>query len=572
MKRAYLSALLAGLVWLLAGACVTEEQDCKEMPASIEEDTSLSGCYLAESTVYVSGATLHLEAGTRIVFSADVGFNVSADAALTAVGTASQPIRFTAAEKKRGFWSGINFHNTNSMANQLEHVVVEYGGGFDYSDLGYTANVNLTSTGDPIRLSVKNCRIRHSAGDGMYISGHGHLAAFAENILTDNAGVAVTIGARAVGGLDDTSTYLGNDVDQVTVIDDLIDADQTWKALDVDYVVENLLRVEEHLIIGADAVLRFAEDAGLTVIDGGALTMVGTAAKPILLTGTDPSRGAWAGVNFHEADSEDNRMEHVTVEYGGASDFGYGNFANVVLSSSGNPVRLSLVNCTLRESAAYGLFLSAPAVVPEFAGNTLTENELGAVEASAEAIGLLDDSSSYQGNDVDIIRVIGEAIDTDRVWSSVDVPYSIAQRIYVAAQLQISAGAQLRFDADAGLMIDAKGALAAAGTADAPVVFTSLWEIPGSWAGINFHDSSSISNRLNHVTIEYGGGYSYSNADPANLSLTSSGDPVRLELTNSTIRHSGGWGLYLHAKAEINGDVDTVNTFSDNLDGDIFPE
>ena len=63
----------------------------------------------------------------------------------------------------------------------------------------------------------------------------------------------------------------------------------------------------------------------------------------------------------------------------------------------------------------------------------------------------------------------------------------------------------LRFDQDAYINVGyyRPGSLRAEGTAEAPIVFTSLeLHRPGSWRGINLYKNASGS--FAHVTFEYG--------------------------------------------------------------------
>ncbi len=98
------------------------------------------------------GETLTIEAGSVLVFEQDARLTVSGDTgALTAVGTASEPIRFTGVAAHPGYWCGLYFNDTHSTDNRLEHVVVEYGGGDASACVGtysnYFGNVLVDSSG-----------------------------------------------------------------------------------------------------------------------------------------------------------------------------------------------------------------------------------------------------------------------------------------------------------------------------------------------------------------------------------------------------------------------------------------
>jgi len=99
---------------------------------------------------------------------------------------------------------------------------------------------------------------------------------------------------------------------------------------------------------------------------------------------------------------------------------------------------------------------------------------------------------------------------------------------------------------------------------DQPIVFTGAEATPEYLDGLRFYESKSPQNRLEYVAIEYGGGYWN-----ANLHLDgSSSSPVQLDVSNSTIRGSASWGIYLD-EAIVNDDIETANTFAGNALGDI---
>ena len=73
--------------------------------------------------------------------------------------------------------------------------------------------------------------------------------------------------------------------------------------------------------------------------------------------------------------------------------------------------RCTITNCTLRESGQYGLTIDQYSVVEGFSGNTLTASALGAASVHCDSAGYLDDSSTYSGNDVDVVVLTGKIVD-----------------------------------------------------------------------------------------------------------------------------------------------------------------
>ncbi len=339
--------------------------------------------------------------------------------------------------------------------------------------------------------------------------------------------------------------------------------------LDGCYLVEASVDVSAELTIAPGSMLLFKKATFLTITSSGTLKAVGTAAKPILFTGEQKVRGHWGGVVIANSTAA-NELQHVTIEYGGSSSISYGQKANLALttSSSTTTVNASITSCTLRESAGYGFFLSDRATVPSFASNTITLNTLGAGYVGDDSAGLLDKSSSFKGNTVDMVWVAATSLGKSRTWPAIDVRYVVSGTLDInqtpGVTLTIEAGATLAFQAGAGIEVSGEGALTAKGTASAPVTFTQA-SAASKWNGLTFRNANSTENILDHVVIEHGGaaapGYGFK--ANVNLAVSSSTSAVRLTLTNSTLKGSEGYGIYLCRKATLpafSGNTITQNT------------
>ncbi len=545
------------------------------LTGGINTDTTLDGCYLVEERINVSGgAMLTIAAGSVLMFQQDTSLEINADGGLSAVGTATAPILFTAETETRGFWRGIHFHQSNNLDNVLDYVIVEYGGGYDYS-YGEPANVALTSSGSPIRVAISNSVLRHSGGYGFFLDQLSDIPTFAGNIITGNTDGAGFVEDDAAGKMDATSQYTGNDNDFVWVDADNLAVSQTWSAIDVPYVVDSTLSINKApgitLTIEAGATLLFRPGAGIEVGSDGEFTAQGTAGAPITFDWAVENTH-WRGIHFHNSASLNNILDHVVVDHAGSYDYSYGEPAAVALTSSGSPVRLTLTNSTLRNSAGYGFFIDQLSEVPSFAGNTVTLNTSGAGFVEDDAAGLLDKTTTFSGNTQDHVWVDADNLAVSQTWQAIDVPYVLDSSLSVneapGITLTIEAGATLLFRPNAGIEVGSDGGLIAQGTTGAPIVFD--WAVQNTpWRGIHFHNSASASNLLEYVTVDHGGGYDFSYGDPGNIVLTSSGFPVLLTLNNSTIQNSAGYGVWVDHYATL---TESGNTFSGNTDANFFYE
>lgn len=144
--------------------------------------------------------------------------------------------------------------------------------------------------------------------------------------------------------------------------------------------------------------------------------------------------------------------------------------------------------------------------------------------------------------------------------------YTVSEQLTVGTdvELTIEPGVKLVFGEAAGLSVH-EGVLHARGTAEAPIIFTGASPQPGSWLGVRFMNSASPKNSLHQVIIEYAGATpGYTGAEPANLMLDDYFGKVNVELSQVTLRHSAGYGLYAEAntRSKFAG-----NTLTDNQKG-----
>jgi len=115
------------------------------------------------------------------------------------------------------------------------------------------------------------------------------------------------------------------------------------------------------------------------------------------------------------------------------------------------------------------------------------------------------------------------------------------------------AGAEVTFGPNAGLNIFGEAALAALGTAEAPVVFTGALEERGSWQGLGI-SSRSADNQLTHLQLSDAGG------SGAALELVN----ARIALDAVTIENNAGFGLVADAESDMSM-TDSVITANEQL-------
>ncbi len=148
-------------------------------PHDITEDATwpalVDAVYRVEQSFNVE-AELTLEPGVVIEFEANqsIRFKQNLDVPLgiiNAVGTETEPITFTGAQKEPGYWQGI-IVQSNSVANIMSYCIVEYGGS-DPVAAGESGNLGVDQNGafDAPILEVNNSIFRNGVGCGIVKEG-----------------------------------------------------------------------------------------------------------------------------------------------------------------------------------------------------------------------------------------------------------------------------------------------------------------------------------------------------------------------------------------------------------------
>ncbi|MBU1069646.1 hypothetical protein KJ975_08780 [Myxococcota bacterium] len=551
-------------------------ETCTVLAERFDADTVVpAGCYLAQKTpVLAAGVKLTLDPGVKIIFSAGTKLEISGDQVLDAVGTAGNPILLTGEVQQRGHWVGLRFDGTADVESRLAYVTVEYAG--NTTSDSDSAGIKATADSRGVTLSMTHTTARENQGWGLFLTGSALMPAFSDNTLTLNTLGPANVDSEVAGLLDASSSYAGNDVDEVWVRTYSLSKNGTWHAIDVPFHLSGNLRVELPWTIEAGNTLILEEDAHLvTNGDDAALYAIGTAQAPILFTGAQKVRGFWWSLDIGSSDHADNRLDHVTFEYGGSIAHD-ANGACLRLVADSRGVTMNITNAVFRECAGYGLNLTGSAVLPEFSDNTLTLNTLGPVMSGSTAVHQLDTTSTYTGNDVDEVRVDADWVDQSVTWEDLGVPYNLDNHIDVNGTeanpvvWTLAPGVTLILPAAGILSVpgDYSG-FHAVGTAEKPITITGAEKTSGFWKAIVFDTTLNAANAIDHAIIEYGGSVGGS-GEEAMIHIASDSHGVSVNITNSTLTDSGLYAIYLGLYAQVNADIETSNTFSGNASGDVF--
>ena len=176
--------------------------------------------------------------------------------------------------------------------------------------------------------------------------------------------IVVSGNAEYIATFSDTPGGGGGGTEGALEVSGSISANTTWpdRGVAVDYIIDGRFWVEGNALLTIEpgvTIMFTGVDGGISVGENAGLRMVGTADKPIVLTGpaNNPNKGSWSYV-WVNSNRADNQFEYVTFNNGGSE-------AAVI----DVPGKLSMKHCTI--NGALGNGLNASGTLSAFENNTI---------------------------------------------------------------------------------------------------------------------------------------------------------------------------------------------------------
>ncbi len=298
----------------------------------ITKSLTLPGdCSLTVGSIAVKEkATLTLEAGAKLAFSAGAELHVY-DGKLLVKGSEKSPVVFTSAgDKKPGAWKGVHVDPGGGPGSVIDHAIIEYAG--EQTPISH-AGLTVYESVKP-ELVVTASVFRNNGGAGLRGA---WLAKVEGNTFEKNSGISIETSAGGLGNVKK------NKADEpIHVTSEALTTNATWPSTGVPIVLDGAVSVNGET---TPAVLTI--EPGATVkIGGGAAIEVGKgalAAKGVTFTSsaTTPAEGDWRGLFF--AGGAGSVIDGCTIEYAGAEN-AIGPGAGVILYETpelGNEVKVT---------------------------------------------------------------------------------------------------------------------------------------------------------------------------------------------------------------------------------------
>ena len=376
----------------------------------------------------------------------------------------------------------------------------------------------------------------------------------------------------------DENTLSGNKSNYIG-LSGTVSQSTTWTDHGYPFVAENgtvTVAAGTTLTIGPGMTLK-----GIGPTVKGTLKAEGTAEKPILFTSvSDSAPGQWGGIKL-ESGSGGSVIDHAEVRYAGSgsnnptikisggvsptitnSTIRKGSYIGIMVEGGGSPViaynsvlnngnngiyysagsgtgTLNIHDNLIEGNTSHGIFVGTTSsiVATSLGGNTIKNNgTLGSDSAVYFSGGDLPpdiDENTLSGNKSNYIGLSG-TVSQSTTWTDHGYPF-VAENgtVTVAAGTTLTIGPGMTLK---GIGPTVKGTLKAEGTAEKPILFTSVSDsAPGQWGGIKL-ESGSGGSVIDHAEVRYAG----SGSNNPTIKISGGVSPT---ITNSTIRKGSYIGI-----------------------------
>lgn len=346
---------------------------------------------------------------------------------------------------------------------------------------------------------------------------------------------------------------------------------ETWEPSGNPHIVKTDISVENNatLTIKPGCVVMF--DPGVDFYCGyngtaGAIVAEGTADSIIRFTSNIavPSPGDWQAIEIYGDAMSTTSFKYCTIEYGGSSE----NYGSFYVENFG----IQILNCTISNSASYGIVTTENGYFKAFNNNVVTGCASYPLYMHAEYVRTIGSGNGFTGNTKDAILIEGGEVVTTATWPDQAVPYEIENDVSIgddgnSPTLTIGPGATLKMRNGVEFYVgyEKPGGLIADGSSS-QITFTSSTNPPakGDWDCISFYANSIDAKcKLKNCKVEYAG-----NGEYGNIYIVD----ALPEITGDSIGYSKGYGIYVSGQEYPDTTtLRTSNTFYNDDLGEVGP-
>ncbi len=526
------------------------------------------------------GVTLTIQPGAIIQFDPVIGADLIVGGTLVAAGTNAKHILFTSVRDDSGpdgiLGNGDDLNTANDpnapAAGDWGKIEFQAGstlGTLSFWDVRYAgAGFGVAVAADQ-SLTFSNSKIQNTAGIGLRLQGVA--ATLANATFLNNSGAAIQMDLASDPTFTGTPTFTNNAWNGVDVTGSALLVSTTWNDPSVVYRLSESVNVlaGRTLTLGAGQIVKLV---GILTVNG-SLVANGTALAPVIFTNTrDDSAGGNSdnggpGPGFDgthtitfTSTATASLLDHAEVRY-------FDGIRGAIEMDGVPSGAVTIQDSLIRNSADAGIYLLGSN--PTLARVTFQDNPDAAVRADPLSDPVIT-APVFSNNLYNGYFIQNGVFGTTTTWNDPDIVYVLGSDFVVPAgkTLTIEAG-QILKGGGGGSRLQALGTLNVNGTAQAPVIFTSLNDdsaggdtnndaaataaARGDWPGLNLLPGSTAA--INRMELRYGGQNAFIETGSLNLTQVAS-----FTMSDSVVRDSFGTGI----RIEQSNPTLTHNTFQNN--------
>jgi hypothetical protein len=318
--------------------------------------------YLVKGQIEITSEVL-IEAGAVIDFTPGSSFILKGEGRLVAIGTPENRIIFKPQYPDSLGWIGITFE-TKGISHQMEYCDIRQAGEKNMKNPLEQGSLLLKGSSCLRLVHVHVIGSRHHGI--VALSDSAIFEKYESNMVSECQGAAVLLHLNQISGLDNQSSYTGNQIQYILVHDFsrlLVEGDYTWQKLNIPVLLpDRIVQISGNLTIEAGFTCLGQEGSGLKFRPESRIKVLGTNENPVVFKGMTEAPGSWVGIRVESA-HEDNLIQNTIILHGGSESHGFTlpvRQSNIEIGSSG---QLTLSRNTIGQSLGYGITVISPGII-----------------------------------------------------------------------------------------------------------------------------------------------------------------------------------------------------------------
>jgi hypothetical protein len=308
---------------------------------------------------------LKIEKGVKIGISPDKYIRILEPGSLDAKGRSDEPIVFDVFPEGSQKWKGL-IVSSSKNTNRLEWVEIKNAGnGQSGAGMEHSAAIGITNVRGNI-IHLKEVKIQHSDGYGIYVSQQGMLGEFDQVTFSGIKNHVMALPISNVRNIQENQITTSNDLkNSIEILEGIMNfpGETVWTPLSGNityYLPKNMqLQSGSGLKLTPGVKIEFGQDALLTVNPGAYFTSIGTPENPVELKGALDQKGYWSGILI-KSNSLKNIIRYSVISGGGSQPLpGLGNGRANIGVTAGTRASLIITQSKIMKGSGWGIIVES---------------------------------------------------------------------------------------------------------------------------------------------------------------------------------------------------------------------